>query len=330
MSHDTAKMSHLWQGIDRTLTIKYIRRWCTHSVGVLRDVGCRALVVYAANSFSAQYIFSSEPVPHFLLSNRVREEPQTTLAVGQRLPAEQRESWALEGLRRHDEPRARAQPRDAPLQRRSQLWREAGGRAEDHVRRIGPRRVLGEGVAALEGNALRSQGGAVDGLERAPRRERRLMQSRLDLDPGRSLVSRTSMLSLRPAGSPEASVSAGSRIRLLQGRASPGQSATWAAALVRHTGLGFDMGRRRQRVQRRRSQHGLACAAAKVKEYLARHGLHPLETAREGRRAHLAVLYAVAKDARGTLRRLLLACKCVAVDRGVGGREVGERVGVQL
>ena len=86
------------------------------------------------------------------------------------------------------------------------------------------------------------------------------MQSRLDLDPGRRLVSRTSMLSLRPA------VSAGSRIRLLQGQASPGQSATWAAALVRHTGLGFDMGRRRQRVQRRRSQHGLACAAAKVKE----------------------------------------------------------------
>ena len=27
-----------------------------------------------------------------------------------------------------------AQPRDAPLQCGSQLWREAGGRAEDHVR----------------------------------------------------------------------------------------------------------------------------------------------------------------------------------------------------
>jgi hypothetical protein len=86
-----------------------------------------------------------------LLTDRVREELQATLAVRQRPPAEQRESRALEGLRRHDEPRAGVHPRDPALQRRSQLWREAGGRAEDHVRRIGPRRVLGEGVATLEG-----------------------------------------------------------------------------------------------------------------------------------------------------------------------------------
>eukprot|EP00964_Phaeocystis_antarctica_P164603 scaffold143017_cov178-Phaeocystis_antarctica.AAC.1 len=57
-----------------------------------------------------------------------------------------------------------AQPRNAPLQCGSQLWREAGDRAGDHVRRIGPSRILSEGVAALESNALRSQGGAVDGL----------------------------------------------------------------------------------------------------------------------------------------------------------------------
>ena len=67
----------------------------------------------------------------FSATNRVREELQAALGVGQRLPTEQGEPRALEGLRGHDEPRARVQPRHAALERRAQLRREAGGRAED-------------------------------------------------------------------------------------------------------------------------------------------------------------------------------------------------------
>jgi len=86
----------------------------------------------------------------------------------------------------------------------------------------------------------------------------------------------------------------------------------------------------RQRVQRRRGEHRLARAAAEIVEDLARYGRHPLEAARKGRGAHLAVLYPVAEHARGALRRLLLPRERVAVDRGVRGGEVRERVGVPL
>ena len=56
-------------------------------------------------------------------------------------------------------------------------------------------------------------------------------------------ASNTRRCRLRPAGSPEASLSAGSHLRLLQAPASLGQSAA-RAALAGHTGLGFDRGRR--------------------------------------------------------------------------------------
>eukprot|EP00964_Phaeocystis_antarctica_P160255 scaffold131735_cov24-Phaeocystis_antarctica.AAC.2 len=49
--------------------------------------------------------------------------------------------------------------------------------------------------------------------------------------------------SLRPAGSPEAPVSARACLKLPGRSASPGQSAAWAT-LAGHTGLGFDTGRR--------------------------------------------------------------------------------------
>ena len=45
-------------------------------------------------------------VPQLSVTNRVREELQAALGVGQRLPTEQGEPRALEGLRGHDEPRA--------------------------------------------------------------------------------------------------------------------------------------------------------------------------------------------------------------------------------
>ena len=80
----------------------------------------------------------------------------------------------------------------------------------------------------------------------------------------------------------------------------------------------------------RRGEHRLARAAAEIVEDLARYGRHPLEAARKGRGAHLAVLYPVAEHARRALRRLLLPRERVAVDRGVRGGEVRERVGVPL
>ena len=50
--------------------------------------------------------------------------------------------------------------------------------------------------------------------------------------PQRCSVEPQSWLSLRPAGSPEASLSAGARLRLPQARASLGQSAGWAVLLL--------------------------------------------------------------------------------------------------
>ena len=50
--------------------------------------------------------------------------------------------------------------------------------------------------------------------------------------PQRRSVEPQSWLSLRPAGSPEASLSAGARLRLPQARASLGQSAGWAVLLL--------------------------------------------------------------------------------------------------
>eukprot|EP00964_Phaeocystis_antarctica_P116782 scaffold80691_cov51-Phaeocystis_antarctica.AAC.2 len=54
-------------------------------------------------------------------------------------------------------------------------------------------------------------------------------------------MSKTSWLSLRPAGSLEAALSARPCRRLPRALASLGQSAAWAA-LVGHSGRGFDIG----------------------------------------------------------------------------------------
>eukprot|EP00964_Phaeocystis_antarctica_P092546 scaffold59540_cov58-Phaeocystis_antarctica.AAC.2 len=54
-------------------------------------------------------------------------------------------------------------------------------------------------------------------------------------------MSKPTGLSLRPAGSPEAPLSARPRLRLPRASAGLGQSAAWAA-LVAHSGLKFDMG----------------------------------------------------------------------------------------
>ena len=54
-------------------------------------------------------------------------------------------------------------------------------------------------------------------------------------------MSETSGLSLRPAGSPQAPLSARSRLRLPHALASLGQSVAWAA-LAGHIGLVFDVG----------------------------------------------------------------------------------------